>query len=355
MIRHLCLLGDANSVHVQRWAREMMARGWRVSVVTARPGPIEGVQQTVLPPVRRSADWLFRVGAARRAVQQLAPDLVHAHYITSYGYLGARCGRHPLVMTAWGSDLLVTPRESAALRWLTGWTLRRADLITGDSLDLVAAAQAYGPKARTLRIHWGVDLARFRPAPWAGKPGFGIASLRSWEPNYNIGTLVQAFAELQRARPAAGARLHLLGGGSLEAALRAQVAAAGLQEAVVFHGRVGDAAMQAALAACKVSVSVPTSDATSVAMLESMACALPVVGTALPANREWLAEADDLLVPPGDAAALAHALMRLADDDARACRLGELNRARIEREGRREAQMDEVSALYDELLAEARR
>ena len=54
---HLCLLGDATSVHVQRWAREMLARGWRVSLVTARPEPIDGVEQVVLPPVRRSARY----------------------------------------------------------------------------------------------------------------------------------------------------------------------------------------------------------------------------------------------------------------------------------------------------------
>jgi hypothetical protein len=138
---HLCLLGDANSVHLQRWAREMIVRGFHVSVVTARPQPIEGVEQCVLSPVRRSVDWLRRVGEARRFVERLAPDIVHAHYISSYGYLAARCARHPLVMTAWGSDLLLTPRYSTLMRWLTGWTLRRADLITGDSLDLVAAVK----------------------------------------------------------------------------------------------------------------------------------------------------------------------------------------------------------------------
>ena len=68
---HLCLLGDANSVHLQRWAREMVARGWRVSVVTARPQPIDGVEPCVLSPVRRSLDWLRRVGEARRCVDRL--------------------------------------------------------------------------------------------------------------------------------------------------------------------------------------------------------------------------------------------------------------------------------------------
>ncbi len=347
---HLCLLGDANSVHLQRWAREMVARGWRVSVVTARPQPIDGVEQCVLSPVRRSVDWLRRVGEARRFVRQLAPDLVHAHYISSYGYLAARCARHPLVMTAWGSDLLLTPRHSTLMRWLTGWTLRRADLITGDSFDLVEAAQAYRPKAPVHRIHWGADTAKFRPAPWADKPAFDIASLRSWEPNYRIDTLLSAMGLLRQWRPDAPVHLHLLGGGSGEAALREQVRSLGLTERVTFHGRVDDAGMLAALSRCKVSVSVPASDATSVALLESMACGLAVVASDLPANREWLSGADDLLVSAGDANALARALQTLLQDDARAQQLGAINLERIERDGQRAAQMDAMDALYRGLL-----
>jgi len=199
--RHLCLLGDANSVHLRRWAQEMLARGWRVSVVTARPQPIDGVEQRVLPAVQRASDWLWLVGAARRHVEDLAPDIVHAHYVTSYGTLAARCGRHPLVMTAWGSDLLVTPRRNALLHWLTGWTLRRADLVTGDSLDLVAAIDAYRPRQPAVRIHWGADTTRFQPAPWADKPGFGIASLRAWDDNYRIHTIVAALGRLMAADP----------------------------------------------------------------------------------------------------------------------------------------------------------
>jgi glycosyltransferase involved in cell wall biosynthesis len=348
---HLCLLGDANSVHLQRWAREMMARGFRVSVVTARAHDIAGVEQSVLSPVRRSLDWLRRVGEARRFVEQLAPDLVHAHYISSYGYLAARCDRHPLVMTAWGSDLLLTPRHSTLMRWLTGWTLRRADLITGDSFDLVEAAQAYRPKAAVHRIHWGADTAKFRPAPWAGKPAFEIASLRSWEPNYRIDTLVSAVGLLRQALPDAPVHLHLLGGGSGEVALREQVRSLGLAERVTFHGRVDDAGMLAVLSRCKVSVSVPASDATSVALLESMSCGLAVVASDLPANREWLTGADDLLVSAGDAAALARALQVLLQDDARAQQLGAINFERIQRDGQRAAQMDAMAGLYRELLA----
>lgn len=351
MADHLCLLGDANSVHLRRWAQEMSARDFRVSIVTARPQPIDGVEQRVLAPVRRSPDWLWRVGAARRELEALQPDLVHAHYVTSYGYLAARCGRHPLVMTAWGSDLLVTARRNALMRALTGWTLRRADLVTGDSLDLVAAIDACRVRRPAVLVHWGADLNRFAPVPWEQRAPFEIVSLRSWEPNYRIAVILEAAARLHREAPQRPLRLHLLGGGPQEVQLREQAATLGLQQIAVFHGRVDDAAMVAVLQRCKASVSVPQSDATSVSVLESMACGVPLVASDLPANRQWLDFDRRLLVPVDDPEALAAALRLLRDDDRLARRVSAMQLARVQREGDRRVQMDRMATLYRELLA----
>ncbi|MDR0275621.1 MAG: glycosyltransferase [Burkholderiaceae bacterium] len=356
--QHLVLLGDANSVHVQRWAREMLARGWRVSLVTARPAQElpDGVVQIALPPVQRSSDWLWRAGAARRALQGLQPAIVHAHYVTSYGYLAARSARWlhragvPVVMSAWGSDLLVAPRASALKRLLTAWTLRHADAVIGDSPDLLAAARALAPSARTALIHWGVERARFALVPWADKPGFEAVSLRSWEPNYRIDTILRAFAQVLAQRP--DARLHLLGGGSQEGVLRKLTADLALQNSVQFHGRLDDAGMAAVLARCKLSISVPESDATSVSVLESMACGLPVIASNLPANRDWLDAV--LLVPVGDADALAAHWLALMQDESRAAAQGAANAERIAAEGDRRAQMDAADRLYRGLLAERR-
>jgi glycosyltransferase involved in cell wall biosynthesis len=246
--------------------------------------------------------------------------------------------------------LLVTPRESALKRWLTAWTLRRADVVTGDSPDLLAAARALAPKARTALIHWGVERARFAPVPWADKPGFEAVSLRSWEPNYRIDIILRAFAQVLAQRP--GARLHLLGGGSMEGTLRKLAGDLALQDAVQFHGRLDDAGMAAVLARCKLSISVPASDATSVAVLESMACGLPVIASDLPANRDWLDAA--LLVPVGDAAVLAARWLALMNDEAGAATQGAANAERIAAEGDRRAQMDAADRLYRSLLAEGR-
>jgi glycosyltransferase involved in cell wall biosynthesis len=177
-----------------------------------------------------------------------------------------------------------------------------------------------------------------------------IVSLRQWEPNYRIDLVLQAFAVFRRSRPALQSRLMLLGGGSMESTLRALATQLGLgPEAVQFVGHVDDAGLVAALGHADASVSVPASDATSVAMLESMACGLPVIATDLPANRRWIDA--DWRVPVDDVAALAAALVRLGDDAEGRRAVGSRNRSAIVGRAARDTHMDRMAALYESLFA----
>lgn len=356
-MKRILFFADASSIHTQRWVREIASRGFDCVVATRRPAEVLGASDVI--PIRPGADaagWFLALPEVTRVAKRVAPQWVHGHYVTSYGLWAAACGlgpQVPVVLTAWGSDLLVTPREKGwrggVMSALVGWSLQRAALVTADSQDVLAEVARYGTKARREEVLWGADTERFRPGRPA--PGFEIASLRSWEPNYNIGTVLEAFARLRAERPQAGAVLHLMGGGPDEAALRAQAAALGLGDSVRFLGRVGDASMIAMLQRSRVSLSVPSSDATSVAMLESLACGLPVVASDLPANRAWIEP--EWLVPPRDAEALVAALLRLHDDPAAAQALGRRHRELAVKRASRQAQMERMAVLYDALRLQA--
>ncbi|HWH73668.1 MAG TPA: glycosyltransferase [Methylibium sp.] len=356
-MKRILFFADASSIHTQRWVREIAARGFDCVVATRRPAEVPGARDVIaIRPGADAAGWFLALPEVTRVARRVAPQWVHGHYVTSYGLWAAASGlgrQVPVVLTAWGSDLLLTPREpgwrGGVMAALVGWSLRRAALVTADSQDVLAEVARYRTKARCEEVLWGADTERFKP----GSPatGFEIASLRSWEPNYNIGTVLEAFARLREQRPQAGAVLHLLGGGPDEAALRAQADALGLGDSARFLGRVGDAAMVATLQRSRVSLSVPSSDATSVAMLESLACGLPVIASDLPANRAWIDP--EWRVPPRDAAALATALVRLHDDPAAAQALGRRNRELALRRASRHAQMERMALLYDALRLKA--
>jgi glycosyltransferase involved in cell wall biosynthesis len=352
-MRRILFFADASSVHTRRWVQAIAAQGFDCIVATRRPAEVPGASEVIsVRPGSDALGWFAALPEVRRLARRLAPQWVHGHYVTSYGLWAAASGlgpRVPVVLTAWGSDILVTPRQAGwhgrLMAAVVGWSLRRAALVTADSQDVLAEVRGYGTAAACEEVLWGADTGHFCPAEPA--PGFGIVSLRNWEPNYNIDTLLDAFAQLLARRPDAGLRLELLGGGPDEAALRGQAARLGLGKAVRFTGRVGDAAMVAAIQAARVSVTVPTSDATSVSLLESLACGLPVVATDLPANRAWVDAAQR--VPVRDATALAEALGTLMDDPALREALGQRNRALALQRASRQAQMAHMARLYEGL------
>ncbi len=350
----ILFMADASSVHTRRWVAAAVERGAEAVVITRLPAEVPGAKEVIaLQPGGDKLGWFLAVPQLRRLVRELLPrfdpHIVHGHYVTSYGMWAAACGLdRPTVLTAWGSDILVTPRESRVMRAVVGWSLRHADLITADSMDMLDEISRYHPAAPAHQILWGADTDRFTPGVAA--PGFELVSLRSWEPNYNIDVILKAFAQLLAQRPQAQARLHLLGGGSQAEALKALIAQLKVQDQVVLHGRVGDQAMVDAIQRSRVSLSVPTSDATSVSVLESMACGLPIIASDLPANRQWLDACGGWLVPAGDVAALARVMLQAFDQQGQAQAMGEHNRALIEREASRRGQMDAMWRLYQKLL-----
>ena len=347
---------DAASVHTRRWVAAAVERGARAVVVTRNAGEVPGADEVhVVRPGSDKLSWFAALPEVRRLSRELAqrfkPSLVHGHYVTSYGMWAAACGlKVPKVLTAWGSDILVTPRESRLMRAVVSWSLHHADLITADSMDMLDEIARYHPAAPCHQILWGADTDRFVPSA-APAEAFQVLSLRSWEPNYNIDVLLKAFARFVRQRPEAGARLCLLGGGPDAASLQALAQQLGVQGQVDFVGRVGDQAMVDALQRSTVSVSVPTSDATSVSVLESMACGLPIIASDLPANRQWIEHGQGgWLVPVGDEVALCEALLSAHDQAAVRQTMGQHNRARIERDASRRGQMDAMWRLYEGVL-----
>lgn len=347
-------VADAASVHTQRWAIAFRDLGAEVAVASFRPAAIEGVAVHTLPTAGLGrAGYLLALPALRQISARFRPDVVHAQYLTSYGFLAATAGLRPLVVTAWGSDVLVSPRESRLARWFVGRALRAADAVTTVAEHMNAAVVALGaPAERVQAVPFGVDTRLFRPpaAPAAAPPPLRIISTRNFAPVYSLHTLIEA-ARLLQAQGQALA-LDLVGQGPLEAALRAQVQAAGLQAATTFHGHVGHPQLVALLGRSHVFVSSAISDGNNVSLNEAMACGCLPVATDIPANAQWIEHGrNGLLFAPGDAAALAESIARAAADAPWRAAAATENRQIVEQRADWPSQVQRMQALYHRLMA----
>jgi len=177
-----------------------------------------------------------------------------------------------------------------------------------------------------------VDLLSFAPGGDAGaaaewpSPGLRLLSVGRLHPQKGHRVLLDAIA---RAR-SAGATLSLLvaGEGAERGALEAQAAGLGLQGHVRLAGR---REVRPLLAAADVFVFPSLYEAAGIALLEAMACALPVVASRTGGIPEVVEDGvSGILVAPGDADDLARALAALERDPERRRRLGLAARARAE-------------------------
>jgi len=352
----LCYLADASSIHTCRWAAHFAQRGYQVHVISFLPGEIPGATVHLLDagPVRQEGgNWpyLLRWPALRRLLRRLRPDLVHAHYLTSYGLLGALSGFRPLVLTAWGSDVLVTPRQSRLYRLLLRFTLTRADLATSDATAMSEEMIRLGlPAERLLTIPLGVDRTLFNPAgrDWPDE-GRRLISTRQLLPNTNLDTLLAALALARRRHP--GLTLDIVGDGPERGRWGELARQLRVEDCLRWHGSLDHGQIPAHLRQADLYLALTLSDSTSVSLLEAMACGLFPIVSDLPANREWITPGvNGFLVPPTDAQAAAEAILSAAADPILRRRAAEQNATLIAHRADWQKNMDQVEAAYRALM-----
>ena len=325
-------------------ARALTGRGHEVHVLTMRHGPGPAVTNIEGVPIYRAIHGIQR-GAlfglsylltATVAILRLGRDaeVLHTHhlYLDAIAAVGAgRILRVPtLAKVACGGAV----GDLARLRGTTGGRvflriLHGLDRVATPSRQTEAEVRAAGfPEGRVVRIPNGVDISRFAPAGAVrtDRSARTVLFLGRLDPQKGVNVLLGAWNEVAFCQP--DTTLVIGGVGPEEAALRAAATRPGLAGRVRFLGAVPDPGAHLRTAAAFVLPS--WHEGLPNALLEAMATGLPCVATAIGGTTDVATdESDALLVPPGDAAALAKALLRILTDADLAGRLGAAARRRV--------------------------
>ena len=200
---------------------------------------------------------------------------------------------------------------------LVGLSLRRASAIVVPSAFLARVFEQHGHTAHI--VPNVLDLQRFKPASPRPPPSQAprILVARHLQALYDNASAVRALAIVRDVHPAA--RLLLAGGGPEREALARLAASLGVRDALTFAGHVDNAAMPALYHASDIVLNPSLADNMPISVLEALACGVPVVSTdvgGIPALLQDGVTAQ--LVPPGDAPAMAQAILLLLREPARA-------------------------------------
>ncbi len=332
----------------------MRARGHRAVLVAHPEGVLhqrasEGDDLVPLAP--RSEVDLATAWRLARVIAMHAPDIVHAHdpHAVAMASMALSFGVGPKVPA-----LVASRRVDFHLQRhsFSRWKYRQVARFIAASRAIADILVDDGiPRRRIAVVHDGIDVDTVMHAPaadlhqeyWFPKGSPVLVNVGALVPHKGQKFLVDAMATVRRQIP--DAQLVIFGEGELRGALETQIREHDLQKHVVLAGFREDVLSLTKSADLFVMSSVTEGLGSTV--LDAMAMGLAVVGTHAGGIPEAVEdEVTGVLVPPGQADALAAALVRLLGDAGLRARMGEAGRARVRAEFGVDRLVEKTLAVY---------
>lgn len=217
------------------------------------------------------------------------------------------------------------------------------------------------PAARMSQVYNGVDTARFAPAtpgpvpiadcPFDPRQHLLFGTVGRMQTVKDQPTLAHAFVQALQLAPQlrSSLRLVLVGDGPLRAQVLQILQHYGVADLAWLPGERSD--VPAVMQGLHGFVLPSRAEGISNTILEAMACALPVVATAVGGNADLVADGETgLIVPPADPAALAQAIVQLASTPERARAMGQAGRRRVLERFSLQAMVRGYQTIYDQQL-----
>jgi glycosyltransferase involved in cell wall biosynthesis len=334
-------------------AKGLIARGYEVHVAAPQEAPIiAAAEQRKIPAhrlplhLRRLKSWR----ALRTLIDELQPDIIVTHS-SSDSWLVATAvpfvQQQPAIIRLRHISALV--RSGPLNRWLYGRVPVRV-VTTGEAIrQMLIERLALDPK-QVISIPTGTDLSRFRTGNRAAarrKLGLPerqdiigvVATLRSWKGHR---FLVSAMKDPRLS----SAKLIIVGEGPQEPMLRQQIDELGLSNRIALVGKHDDVVPW--LQAFDIFAQPSTgNEGIPQALMQAMACELPVVTTSAGAILELARDNENaIVVPSEDPVALANAIEKLLKDPVLRQRLGNAGRQLVEAKHNTATMLDAMEAVF---------
>lgn len=265
-----------------------------------------------LPAISPYQRALLAFGIFERYCQEMGkPDIIHSHGILYGGYLGAYIGKRcgiPTVLTEHSTnyqDQLILPIQGA----ITRFALQHTDRCYAVGDTLARALRRYLPEKPIGILDNIVDVDFFQP-PLILPPSqpFVFMMIASLTHRKAHPILLRAFGRAFKGQPV---QLHIIGSGYHGRKLnklQRRIVELGLTEQVKLRGLVSRDELLKSLQQSHALVSSSYTEGFGVTLIEAMACGKPVVATRSGGPEHFITEDNGILVPTGDATALATAM-----------------------------------------------
>jgi glycosyltransferase involved in cell wall biosynthesis len=293
---------------------------------------------------------LLSLPKLKRAIKNFKPDIIHAHYATSYGLLGALSGFKPLIISVWGSDVYRFPNISILHKLLIKFNLFRATEILSTSNAMATEVKKYTNKKIEI-TPFGVDIDLFKKKLKPQNNTFIIGNVKTLSKNYGIDVLIESFKIVVEKNPGLKLKLQIIGEGSDKEKLKVLSKNLGIDEKVDFLGKIENSLLPDYYNNFDIAVSLSHSESFGVVAIEAMACECPVVVS----NADGFTEVVEnnktgFIVPKNNAQAAATTIQKYIDNKELIGKFGKNGRKRVEKYYNWNDNVIKMIEIYSKLL-----
>lgn len=291
--KKLLLVGPTNgSVHVRNYYN--LVKNYFDDILVLTMNPVDFCNYELADfSIRNPFSIKKKVKRIRQVIESYAPDVIHIHQANSFAFLTGKANRKkiPSVLTCWGSDVLVLPRKGLFYRLLVKSALKNADYLTADAEYMADAIKELGEKKKVEIVNFGIDFDLTTTIP--AKENL-IYSNRLHKGLYKVDKIIQSFSDFVKLHP----DWKLIVGATGEQTEELKKLAKEILPASSFEfiGFVDAEENRRQYLRSKIWVSIPSTDGTSISLLEAMGYGcIPVISN-LPANKEWVDHAENGII-----------------------------------------------------------
>ncbi len=292
----ILVLGDPGSAHVIKWIKYLSNKGINIYLFGLNEfeeKEYSGIENLKIKSLNMNGEifkkqdgnftklnYLKALPIIKRIIKDFKPDIIHAHYASSYGLLGALSMFHPFILSVYGSDVYSFPHKNLIAKKILQYNFSKADRLLSTSKIMAEEIKKYNSKQIYI-TPFGIDLNIFYPfeskEKFFNKNDIVIGTIKTMEEKYGIQYLIKAFKILKDKYPEISLKLLLVGKGTKENDFKKMVSDLGISDVTRFTGFISPAEVSFYHNMLDISVFISSEESFGVSVLEASACEKPVV------------------------------------------------------------------------------
>lgn len=363
-MKKICYLADASSPHTKKWCEYFKNKNYDIYVISLNKGDIEGVKVYDFgfdvkakknECILKKIEYLSVIKKIKKIINEIKPDILHAHYASSYGFIGSFLNYKPYIISVWGTDIYEFPNNGFIQKNIIKYNLRKADYIFSTSNAMAKETSKYTNK-KVYITPFGVDVEKNKVNKEILKQKkerdyFVIGTIKTLEERYGIEYLIKAFKIVKDKYNNINIFLKIIGEGSQIKNLKKISDELDLKDNIKFYGRIEQDEVSDMFNTFNISVFPSLRESFGVSSLESQSCGVPVIITNVGGHPETIInKKTGILVEAKNENEIAEAIIYFIENKNEIYTMGEEARNFVVENYEIEKTFSNIEKIYNKII-----